>query len=157
MWSEINKKREFCNLGRKKHGLIKWKPSGHPVLQNILTTQDAKKLRHHLKFLTCDYLTANRLYMNNNNLDNSCKLCQMLDETTQVESIEHILVSCKATAEVRSRLRPGLLNTVAAVQPCSSLLMNDTSDSELTQFILDCTSPNLPNSLRIPAHNPRIS
>jgi hypothetical protein len=28
----------------------------HPVLHNISTTQDAKKLRLHLKFLTCDFL-----------------------------------------------------------------------------------------------------
>ena len=25
----------------------------HPALRNISTTQDVKKLRHHLKFLTC--------------------------------------------------------------------------------------------------------
>ena len=29
--------------------------ASHPALHNISTTQDAKKLRFHLKFLTCDF------------------------------------------------------------------------------------------------------
>ena len=45
-------------LNVQLHGL-----SGHPhpVLDNIYTTQDVKKLQLHLKFLAGDYLTNDRL------------------------------------------------------------------------------------------------
>ena len=123
----------------------------HPALLNILNTQDAKKLRHHLKFLTGDFLTGERLAIDQPNLDPACKLC-----SAPVESIEHVLVSCRATSEVRQRIFPELVNVVAKVQPTSQILQNP-SHHQLTQFILDCTSPNLAETLRIPAHNPGIS
>ena len=123
----------------------------HPALHNILTTQDARKLRHHLKFLTGDILTAERLALDQPHLDPSCKLC--LDP---VESSEHVLVNCSATADVRRRILPELLNKVAQVQPNSRILQGFT-DQQLAQFILDPTSANLDNSIRVPAHNPGVS
>ena len=121
----------------------------HPVLHNILTTQDAKKLRVHLKFLTCDYLTNERLSKERPGISSACDLCLGNPDT-----IEHILTSCTATADIRSRLYPELVNTVTQVQPMCSILLHHPSPSILTQFILDCTSPNLPVSYRVPAHNP---
>ena len=127
--------------------------SGHPhhALWNIKTTQDAKKLRVHLKFLTGDFLTAERLNRDNPNLSNICKLCH-----TAVESTEHILLICSETVEVRHRILPELLNTIAKVDP-TSLLVQNTSSSQLTQFILDCTSFNLKEGYRISMQNPGIS
>ena len=124
----------------------------HPTLQNICTTQDAKKLRLHLKFLTCDYLTNERISIDKPNLSAACDLCQH-----HTDSIEHVLTSCRATAEVRRRLYPELVNTVNKVQPMSNILLQHPPDNILAQFILDCTSLNLPESLRIPAHNTGIS
>ena len=124
----------------------------HPALRNIRTTQDVKKLRLHLKFLTCDFLTNERLSLDQPSLSPACDLCQ-----APVDSIEHVLAVCRATQDVRSRLLPDLLNTVARVQPSCSLLHNTASAGILTQFVLDCTSLNLPDSFRIPAHNPDIS
>ena len=51
-----NSKTIYLNI--QLHGL-----SGrpHPTLQNINTTRDAQKLRLHLKFLTCDFLTNERI------------------------------------------------------------------------------------------------
>ena len=85
-----NSKMEYCNT--QLSGL-----SGrpHPALLNVHTTQDAKKLRHHLKFLTGDFLTGERLALNQPNLDPACKLCK-----APVESTEHVLVACGATAEI---------------------------------------------------------
>ena len=80
----------------------------------------------------------------------NCVLCP-----APVESPEHILSVCKATADVRQRLFPELLNTVLEVQPSCSIL-DGCSNSELTQFILDCTSINLDDSMKIPTHNPGI-
>ena len=124
----------------------------HPALQNILTSQDAKKLRIHLKFLTSDYLTNERLALDRPSLSAACELCSSPNDT-----IEHVMVTCKATAEVRRRLFPELLNTVAQVQPMCNILRYHPPPSILTQFILDCSSLNLPDSIRIPAHNPGIS
>ena len=51
-----NSKMIYLNV--QVHGL-----SGrpHPIIQNIYNTQDAKKLRLHLKFLTCNFLTNTSL------------------------------------------------------------------------------------------------
>ena len=124
----------------------------HPAIKNITTTQDVKKLRLHLKFLTCDFITNERLSLDQPSLSPACDLCQ-----APVDSIEHVLAVCRATNDVRSRLLPDLLNTVAIVQPRCSLLLNTAGADILTQFILDCTSLNLPDPFRIPAHNPDIS
>ena len=81
-----------------------------------------------------------------------CLLC-----LAPVESPEHILVLCTATSEIRQRLFPELVNVVSDVQPSCSILSNNTfTSSELTQFLLDCTSLNLKESIRIPLHNPGI-
>ena len=126
--------------------------SGHPQPEpmDILTTQDVKKLRLHIKFLVGDFLTAERVASDQPNISPTCKLC-----SASVESISHILVQCCPLSEVRERLLPELLNTVSQVQPSSDIL-NNPSQQDLTQFILDCTSPNLNNNIRVPAHNPGI-
>ena len=121
----------------------------HIALSNIETTQDSLKLREHLKFLTGDYLTAERI-SKEQGTDPKCRLCY-----APCESIEHILTHCRATSEIYERLLPELLNATISVQPNCSIL--NTPIQNLTQFILDCTSINLPDSYRIPAHNPRTS
>ena len=124
----------------------------HPAIQNILSTQDVKKLRLHLKFLTCDYLTNERLALDHPGKDPSCQLC-----LAPSDSIEHVIMSCRATSDVRDRLLPELLNAVAKVQPNSKLLEVLPPPPVMTQFVLDCTSFNLPNPVCIPFHNPQIS
>ena len=123
----------------------------HPALLGIRTTQDAKKLRLHLKFLLGDLLTGQRRSMDLPGTDPSCQLCLAPIETT-----EHILITCRATAEVRRRLLPELLNVVARVQPSCQILQNYATAKILAQFILDCTSLNLDNTIRVPSHNPGI-
>ena len=120
----------------------------HPALLNVSTTQDSKKLRLHLKFLTGDFLTGWRRSKDLPGTDPSCRLCLAEEETT-----EHILTTCPSLAEVRQRLFPDLMNVVASVQPSCKILKTHTP-AILTQFILDCTSINLEDDYRIPAHNP---
>ena len=118
----------------------------------ILTTQDAKKLRLHLKFLTGDFMSNERLSLDKPTISSACSLFNApLDFTS------HILVSCRSTADVRSRLWPELMNMVAAVQPMSKILDPNPPPYLLTQFILDSSSINLPCSIRVPVHNPGIS
>ena len=124
----------------------------HPILHNIFTTLDAKKLRLHIKFLTCDFNTNERLAAGRPEKSPACSLC-----LAPLDSIEHVLVSCRSTSEIRSRLYPELVNTVVDVQPMCAILSQQPSPQVLTQFILDCTSINLPHSYRIPSHNPGVA
>ena len=119
----------------------------HPALQNLLTTRDVLKLRAHLKFLCCDLLTGEQLGREHG-ADPRCKLC-----SAPVETTEHILADCRPLHPIRERLLPELLNTVLAVAPNCQLLAHPYS-AHLTQFILDCTSLNLPNGFRLSPQNP---
>ena len=122
----------------------------HPALLNISNTQDIPKLRQHLKMLTGDYLTAERLALDTGS-NPKCKLC-----LAPTENIDHILTKCRATADIKQRMLPELLNSVAIAQPDCIILNLPTQAQYLTQFILDCTSPNLPGNCRIAAHNPLV-
>ena len=156
VWHEHHLRRESENNSKMLYlnvDLAGLSGRPHPVLHNILTTQDAKKARLHLKFLTCDYMTNEKLAKDNPTRSPACDLCPC---PAPLDSIEHILVTCRATAEVRARLIPELLNIVARVQPQCSILQCYPPPSTLAQFILDCTSNNLPDKIRIPAHNPDI-
>lgn len=126
------------------------------ALHNIHTTQDAKKLRQHLKFLTSDFLCNELVSKNSPNVSPHCELCASHGHS-HADSIEHIVVSCRALSEVRGRLLPELMNIVMNVQPSCGILQSDIPPDILTQFVLDCCSPNLSNLYRIPAHNPRVS
>ena len=123
----------------------------HPALINITNTQDIKKLRLHLKFLCGDYLTNLNSHCQSRST-NTCSLCHSSEET-----YEHVLIQCRGTSDVRERILPTLFNVVSDVQPTCRLLQYDPPPTILLQFILDCTSLNLPNDIRIPAHNPRVS
>ena len=117
----------------------------------VFSTQDVRKLRAHLKLLSGDFLTAERAAKDQPSLNPSCILCG-----AETESISHILAECRALSETRDRILPELMNTTAKVQPFSRIL-DQPSPSELTQFILDCTSINLDESIRVPNHNQGIS
>ena len=123
-----------------------------------MTTREAKKLRLHIKFLSGDFLTNERRAIDQPALNPACSLClARVPSIITTESTEHVLVSCRATSGVRSRLYPELMNTVAKVQPMSRILDKNVSPKILAQFITDCASFNLPTSVRIPVHNPGIS
>ena len=155
IWHETDLRRKALSNSKMKYlnvQLCGLSGALHPSMRNINTTQDAKKQRLHLKFLTSDFLTNERKSLDQPNLSPVCVLCN-----DPVESIEHVMMVCRATKEVRDRLLPDLLNTVLMVQPASAILLPNPSTSILTQFVLDCCSLNLPDAYRIPAHNPDIS
>ena len=136
----VNSKMQYLNV--QLQGLC---GAPHTALLNIRTVQDALKLRFHLKFLTGNYLTRERLAINQGT-NPRCRLCP-----APAESNQHNLTQCPGTADIHRRMLPELLNIV---QP-SSMILADQS-THLTQFILDCTSINLPDSYRIPAHSPSV-
>ena len=144
-----NSKMKYLNVN-----LLGLSGAPHPAVRNICSNQDAKKLRLHLKFLTSDILTNERLSLNQPHHSAACTLCY-----DPLDSIEHIMATCRATDDVRGRLLPELLNVVARVQPLCAILEHQTynTPSILTQFVLDCSSLNLPDKARIPANHPHIT
>ena len=155
VWHETDLRRK--SLTNSKMRYLNVQVSGlsgasHPAIRGIYTTREVKKVRPYLKFLTSDFLTNERKSLDQPHLSPACVLCN-----SSVESIEHVLTVCIATQRIRDRLLRDLMNVVSAVQPSCSVLLPHTDTSILAQFILDCTSLNLPNSHRIPAHNPGIT
>ena len=65
----------------------------------------------------------------------------------------HMLTRCRATSDVRERIMPDLLNILADFIPHNRLLISPAHDL-LTQFILDCSSLNLPVDIRVPPNHP---
>ena len=125
----------------------------HISLHSLITTQDIKIARPHLKMLAGDYMCYYNLYKDRGS-DPQCRLCpasQLLPET-----ISHILILCRGTYEARSKIWPELLNTVAVFFPDNKILDKSVDPDTATQFILDCTSLNLPNDLRISNNAPGV-
>ena len=117
----------------------------HPVLHNILNVQEAKKLRLHLKFLTCDLFSMSDAYA-------TCKLCPCHPNLSE----EHVLISCVATKDIKDRLFPELMVSIAQAHPENKIL-SYIPPPWIPKFVLDCTSFNLPVDMRVPAYNPFIS
>ena len=133
-----NSKMEFLNVQ-----LIGSSGPPHPALASVALTHDVPKLRMHLKFLTGDYPSFYRLAKDRGSNDPHCRLC-----SSQCEDIKHILTECRATSELRQKLLAELLNIVVCISPNSKILDPEArTNSVLTQFILDCGSPNLTNGL----------
>ena len=118
-------------------------------------TQDVAIVRPHIRMLAGDYLCGEYL-ARDRGLDPQCKLCRSpSDPSGLTEDLEHLLTKCRATSDTRQSKLPGPLNTIAQFSPNNVLLCNSTS-SQLTQFILDCTSLNLTCDTRIAPSNPGL-
>ena len=88
--------------------------------------------------------------------DAECRLCRTsVDSRAPTENIIHILTLCRGTADTRQRLFADLLNTVLWYFPDNQILQQQDHQT-LTQFILDCSSPNLSNLTRINPCHPDI-
>ena len=125
----------------------------HPVLAWAQTTQNVERIRPHIKMLSEDYLCYASL-ANDRGIDPQCWMCQVLStHPSPTEDLVHLLTMCRATADTRNRILPELLNTVASSDPSNSLLTSTNHDT-LTQFILDCSSLNLPANTRVPPNHP---
>ena len=127
----------------------------HPALHFLETSQDVKLARPHLKMLTGDYLCFANL-ANDRGSDPACRLCPPILGSAPPESISHILTQCRGTNDIRSRIWPEILNTLKSLFPTNKLL-TDYKPATATQFVLDCTSLNLPPGYRIDISHPRAA
>ena len=119
----------------------------HPCLSNIITTQEVKKLRPHLKFLSGDYLTYQTQYERTTKGSPLCKICGLENET-----ISHIIATCPYYDETRKRILNEILNVSKMSKTELNLEMLLKNSESLTQFILDPTSFNL--SSRVHRNDP---
>ena len=123
-----------------------------PVLAWVLTTQDVSILRPHLKMLAVDYLCYDHLGCDRGT-DPCCRLCQTFsNHPAPAEDMVHLLARCRATEDIRNRVLPDLMNILAKFH-LTNRLLSASSHDHLTQFILDCSSLNLPNDIRVPPNH----
>ena len=110
----------------------------HPALSGLITTNDVKKSRSHLKMLIGDLLTYEKKSEQSGGSPN-CRLCSEGEK----ENICHILTVCSAYCEIRLRILSEYsylcLNSISGVHFSEILCDNQT----LCQFILDPSSINL--------------
>ena len=71
----------------------------HPCLSGIITTEEVRKMRPHVKLLTGDYLTYQKKYDQTNQGSPLCRLCHL-----EGESICHILIIYSAYKSKRKKL-----------------------------------------------------
>ena len=117
----------------------------HPCLSNIITTQEVRKLRPHLKLLSGDYLTYKTQYDRTQKGSPWCKICEMQEN----ETILHILAICPHYEAVRNRIINEFANTCQLAKTNLNFDSVVESPNILTQFILDPTSFNLTNRVHM--------
>ena len=121
----------------------------HPALTGLVTTEQVKKSRFHLKMLVGDLYTYETKYEQSGGSPH-CRLC----DTNESESVCHILTICNSYDNVRHRIfvEYSFLCMQSESEIESSELLKDKQ--ELCQFILDPTSMNL--SKRINLNDPLL-
>ena len=128
----------------------------HSSLSGVNSTRDVEKLRPAVKLLTGDYLTFDRLaWDSGGEVSPDCRFCPGLpDHPPPCDTIEHMMTQCLATSDARARIMPELFDAVTECYPENSILNSVWSFRVVTQFILDCTSFNLPNDCRFNVNDP---
>ena len=122
-----------------------------------MTTCDVVVSRPHIKILAGDNMCYANL-AHDRGLDHHCHVCQVLSHhPAPAENLVHLLRRCRATADTRDRIMPELFNIVAVYFP-NNRILSSPNHNILTQFILDCSSLNLPVDTCVPLiHNGFIS
>ena len=116
----------------------------HPCLSNVVTTDEVKKLRPHIKFLTGDYLTYKRKFEESNQGNPICRICRK-----ESESISHILASCSEYRVQRERILKEIRELCLFSRNSLNFEEIKKNQNILTQFILDPTSFNLVTRIHI--------
>ena len=116
----------------------------HPCLSNIITTDEVKKLRPHIKLLTGDYLTYQRKFEESNQGSPICRICRL-----ENESICHIVAICPAYDMTRQRILKEIAELCLFARSYINIQDILSNPDRLTQFILDPTSFNLQTRVHV--------
>ena len=120
----------------------------HPALTGLITTQEVRKARIHLKMLSGDYLT----YEIKSNQSGGSPHCRCCPSPSHTESIQHILTICEAYSDLRNRILAEYKETCELSKSKISFSDICSDDESLSQFILDPSSLNL--RVRVPLSDP---
>ena len=117
----------------------------HPALSNIVTTQEVKKSRIHIKMLVGDYYT----YDVKSSRSGGSPHCRACSDPTSKEDLVHILTQCMSYREIRERII--LEYSEVLITSESQLSMDEVleTNEHLCQFILDPSSFNLRKRINI--------
>ena len=129
----------------------------HPILDGPTTTHQVRKLRPVIKLLTGDFFTFEIRYNQTKIGSPHCRICSdptISDQDKPIENVEHVVTACPATSGVRTPI----LSKIIDLLPLSKTNINANkllnSHSIMTQFLLDPTSLNLENDVRIHIDDP---
>ena len=132
--AEDNSKMHYLNVG-----LTGLNGRHHPALGGIISTQEVKKCRIHLKMLAGDYFT----YEVKANQSGGSPHCRCCPYPSPAENLEHILTSCVMYSDIRIRIKSEYEEacTLAKSDICFKQICGQ--NSSFCQFILDPASFNL--------------
>ena len=140
--ANTNSRMKYLNVS-----LLSLRGRQHPALLNIVTPHEVQKSRIHLKMLSGDFLTYEIKALHSGGSPH-CRICIKKMSIFIIESTEHIITSCEAFDETRTRIFPQYDEALQNSE--SKLTLNDFASSNeiLCQFLLDPTSINLKYRLR---------
>ena len=119
----------------------------HPALSGIVKSKDVLKSRAHIKMLTDDLYTFERKSEYQGGSPH-CRICEETGSNNQkIENLSHILTQCSMYNDVRKRIF--LQMEIICKQSKGDFSFQDilSNQQHLTQFLLDCTSLNLPKRI----------
>ena len=114
----------------------------HPAIGNIINTNNVSNMRPHVKMLVGDYLCYEKKSKQSGGSP-SCRIC----ESGESESYRHMISSCEALSEPRQRILSQILTLCQSNSINIEHILEDKE--QLTQFILDPSSMNLPVRINI--------
>ena len=116
----------------------------HPALSNMITTNDVKISRPHVKFLSGNYLTY-QVRSEQSGGSPRCRICP----TECPETVSHVISTCSGMAVERERLLTELSDLCK--QTKNEIIFEEISNDEelLCQFVLDPLSLNLQKRVNI--------
>ena len=128
----------------------------HAALSGLITTNEVKKSRPHLKMLVGDFYTY-QVKSENEGSSPHCRVC--IDENVNEgssqkppESLCHILTCCEAYSDIRMKYFQEYSNLLQHSMSEVNFIELRSNNEMLCQFILDPTSINLP--IRINQNDP---
>ena len=115
-------------------------------MAGIVTTDEVKKIRPHMKFLSGDYLTYQKKFDQSDKGSPKCRLCEL----NEGETISHIVAKCSAYKLKRSSILEEMQDLCSTSLYFNMKDIPETSNPEMfTQFVLDPTSFNLSKRVNI--------
>ena len=144
--AKYNSCKEYLNVSvtglRRQH---------HPAISGLITAEDVKLSRSHIKMLSGDFFT----YQKKSNQSGGSPHCRVCGDPSENETIFHILITCSAYIELRRKVIQQFENICTTNQMFFDFQHIKSSSKEMCQFLLDPTSLNL--KYRINPSDPNVN